>query len=316
MAQSARIVFLAPPSRVTEGLQWELRAVAEHGQWDKALVVVPPLPAEQLQARWRAFGAERAGLWPFTVAGPVADPRALVLAFRHGRWNAITADRRTEWSYAAALDRALGAPRRLAPSADGGPRRDARWGPLTLPVAALIIVVAAIMAGAGTWYAVGQAPAAGLSAAARQSVPPPSAPSRLSLQDGSASASLAPAAAQYPGATAIQAVIGQYFQAINGRDYAAYLATESPANALTAPQFQAGFESTQDSDVLVTGITTAPDGRPAADVTFTSRQQPQDGPDGESCTNWQVTMFFDGSDGNYTIGAPPAGYHASYQACS
>jgi hypothetical protein len=315
MAQSARIVFLAPPSRVTEGLQWELRAVAEHGQWDKALVVVPPVPAEQLQARWRAFGAERAGLWPFTVAGPVADPRGLVLAFRYGRWNVITADRRTEWSYAAALDRALGDPRRLAPSAASRPRPDARWGPLTLPVAALIIVVAAIMAGAGTWYAVGQAPAARLSAAARQSVPPPSAPSSPSLQDGSASASLAPAAAQYSGATAIQAVIGQNFQAINGRDYAAYLATESPGNALTAPQFQAGFESTQDSDVLVTGITTAPDGRPAADVTFTSRQQPQDGPDGESCTNWQVTMFFDGSDGNYTIGASPAGYHASYQAC-
>ena len=338
MAQSALIVFLAPPSRVTEGLQWELRAVAEHGQWDKALVVVPPVPAEQLQARWRAFGAGRAGLWPFTVAGPVADPRALVLAFRYGRWNVITADRRTEWSYAAALDRALGGPRRLAPSAASGPRPDARWGPLTLPVAALIIVVAAIMAGAGTWYAVGQAPAARLSAAARQSVPPPPAPPSPSLQDGSGSAvagtvlgtsasvpprrpaadaaALAPAAARYPGATAIQAVISRYFQAINGRDYAAYLATESPGNALTAPQFQAGFESTQDSDVLVTGITTAPDGRPAADVTFTSRQQPQDGPDGESCTNWQVTMFFDGSAGNYTIGAPPAGYHASYQACS
>jgi hypothetical protein len=336
MAQSALIVFLAPPSRVTEGLQWELRAVAEHGQWDKALVVVPPVPAEQLQARWRAFGAGRAGLWPFTVAGPVADPRALILAFRYGRWNVITADRRTEWSYAAALDRALGGPRQLAPSAASGPRPDSRWGPLTLPVAALIIVVAAIMAGAGTWYAVGQAPAASLSVAARQSVQPPPAPPSPPLQDGSGSASLAPfsapasvppstaadaaalapAAAQYPGATAIQAVISRYVQAINGRDYAAYLATESPGNALTAPQFQAGFESTQDSDVLVTGITTAPDGRPAADMTFTSRQQPQDGPDGESCTNWQVTMFFDGSAGNYTIGAPPAGYHASYQACS
>jgi hypothetical protein len=126
---------------------------------------------------------------------------------------------------------------------------------------------------------------------------------------------LAPAAARYPGAAAIQAVLSQYFQAVNGRDYAAYQATQSPGNAMTAPQFQAGFESTRDSAVLITGITTMPDGRLAADVTFTSRQQPQDGPDGESCTNWHVTMYFDGSADSYTIGAPPNGYKAAYQAC-
>src|SRR6185369_11282459 len=120
MAHSALIVFLAPPSRVTQGLPWELRTVAEHGQLDKALVVVPPVPAEQLQARWRALGAACAGLWPFTVARPLADPRALVLAFRHGRWDVATADTRTEWSYAAALDRVLGGPRRPIPAAAGG----------------------------------------------------------------------------------------------------------------------------------------------------------------------------------------------------
>src|SRR6185369_1178699 len=120
MAHSALIVFLAPPSRVTQGLHWELRTVAEHGQLDKALVVVPPVPAEQLQARWRALGAACAGLWPFTVARPLADPRALVLAFRHGRWDVATADTRTEWSYAAALDRVLGGPRRPIPAAAGG----------------------------------------------------------------------------------------------------------------------------------------------------------------------------------------------------
>jgi hypothetical protein len=99
-------------------------------------------------------------------------------------------------------------------------------------------------------------------------------------------------------------VITEYFQAINDRNYAGYLTTESPDNALTAEQFQAGYESTVDSNVLVTSISTAPDGRLAADVTFTSRQQPQDGPDGESCTDWQVTMFFDDAAGNYTIGMP------------
>jgi hypothetical protein len=338
MAHSALIVFLAPPDRVNRGLEWELRTVAEHGHWDKTLVVVPPVPAEQLQARWRDFGAVCAGLWPFTVPGPVADPRALVLAFRHGRWDVTTADRRTEWSYAAALDQALGDPRRMARSVARGARPGARRGPLTLPVAALIVVVAAIMAGAGTWYALTQAPAAGAAAVMRASAPAsPSTPADSGLADsgladsgladsGLASAppasappaglaSLGPAAALYPGASAIEAVINRYFQAINSRDYAAYQATQSPGIAMTASQFQAGFESTQDSDVLITGITTMPGGQPAADVTFTSRQQPQDGPEGESCTNWHVTIYFDGSAGTYTIGAPPNGYKAAYQAC-
>jgi hypothetical protein len=217
-----------------------------------------------------------------------------------------------------------GHPRRLAPSYARGSQPGGRRGPLMLAVAALIVVAAAVAAGAGTWYAMGRAPAAKLPAVLPSSAPAsPSAPAG-SVPAGSVPASappaglasLTPAAALYPGASAIEAVINRYFQAINGRDYAAYRATQSPGNAMTAPQFQAGFESTRDSDVLITGITTMPDGSPAADVTFASQQQPQDGPDGESCTNWHVTMYFDGSAGTYTIGAPPNGYKASYQACS
>ena len=188
MARSALIVFLAPPDRVTQGRQWELRAVGEHDQWDRALIVVPPVPAEQLQARWRAFWAACAGFWPFTAAGPVADPGALLLAFRHGRWDVTSADRRTEWSYAAALERVLGDPGRLAPAAAREARRGPWPGPLTLPVAALIIAVAAIMAGAGTWYAVDQAPTSQLSVVVRPSGSPSLTPSSPSLQDGSASA--------------------------------------------------------------------------------------------------------------------------------
>jgi hypothetical protein len=328
MARSALIVVGAPPDRVSRELEWELRTVAEHGHWDKTLVVVPPVPAEQLQARWRGFGAVCAGLWPFTVPGPVVDPRALVLAFRHGRWDVTTADQRTEWSYAAALDQALGDPRLMARPVARGAQPGARRGPLTLPVAALIVAVAAVMAAAGTWSALRQAPAARAAAAMRASAPAdPSTPADSGSADsGSAGsgpasappaglASLAPAAALYPGASAIEAVINWYFQAINSHDYAAYQATQSPGVAMTASQFQAGFESTQDSDVLITGITTMPGGQPAADVTFTSRQQPQDGPEGETCTNWHVTMYLDGSAGTYTLGAPLNDYKAAYQAC-
>jgi hypothetical protein len=134
------------------------------------------------------FWAACAGFWPFTAAGPVADPGALMLAFRHGRWDVTSADRRTEWSYAAALERVLGDPGRLAPPGAREARRGPWPGPLTLPVAALIIAVAAVMAGAGTWYAVDQAPASQLSVVVRPSVSPSLAPSSPSLQDGSASA--------------------------------------------------------------------------------------------------------------------------------
>ena len=219
----------------------------------------------------------------------------------------------------ASLQRAtVDNPRRPALGQAGGPAPGARRGWLTLPVAALIIAVAAAAAGAGTWYALMQAPAARGPAVLHPSTP---ASASSSAGSGPASAppaglaSLAPAAALYPGASAIEAVVNRYFQAINGRDYAAYQATQSPGIAMSQSQFQAGFASTRDSDVLITGITTMPGGQPAADVTFTSRQQPQDGPEGESCTNWHVTMYFDGSAGTYTIGAPPNGYKASYQAC-
>jgi hypothetical protein len=214
-----------------------------------------------------------------------------------------------------------------APPQAGGPAPGARRRPLMLAVAVLIIVVAAAAAGAGTWYVVHKAPTARppavvpSSAPARSSGPAASGPAS-SGPTGPASAppaglaSLAPAAALYPGASAIEAVVNRYFQAINGHDYAGYQATQSPGIAMTASQFQAGFESTRDSDVLITGISTMPGGQPAADVTFTSRQQPQDGPEGESCTTWHVTMYFDGGAGTYTIGAPPNGYKAAYQACA
>jgi hypothetical protein len=212
-------------------------------------------------------------------------------------------------------------PHWLAPPQAGGPAPGARRGPWALVAAVLIIAVAAAAAGAGTWYAVGRAPAA--TAPTSPSAPASSGPASSGpASSGPASAppaglaSLAPAAALYPGAGAIEAVVNRYFQAINGRDYAAYQATQSPGIAMTEPQFQAGFKSTRDSNVLITGITTMPGGQPAADVTFTSRQQPQDGPDGESCTNWHVTMYFDGGAGTYTVGAPPNGYKAAYQACS
>ena len=191
-----------------------------------------------------------------------------------------------------------------------------------LPIAALVVLLAAAAGGAGSWYAVRTPSPARL---ARFATTPPAgnspSPSRGGISPSPSRrpavlVSLAPPAALQPGAALVAPVIVAYFRAINSRDYDGYLATQDPGNALTAQQFRAGFRSTQDSGVLVGSIAIGPDGRPAADVTFTSRQQPQDGPEGEACTDWHVTMFFDDRAGTYTLGTPPGDYHASYQACS
>ena len=333
MEQSALIVFVAPPREVTQGLRWEMETVSANQHWDKTLIVVPPVPAQDLQRRWQEFLAACATFGPFTFPPAAENPDALVLASMNGEWTVITAGQRTEWSYSAALNQVLNDSPPPAPL--GGPRAGnasptAARRLLTPPAAAVVVILAGAAA-AGTWYATRQAPAVRESAntlptpsrppASRQPEPKVSRSSPVPSASGQQAARanglvwLSPAAATYPDARSIRSVITEYFQAINNRDYAEYLATRNPGEALTAQQFEAGFRSTKDSNVIVTNIVTAPDGRPEAEVTFTSRQRPQDGPNGESCTNWQVKMFFDGNPGSYAMGAPPAGYAASYQPC-
>lgn len=338
MAECTLIVFLTPPIEVREGLQWELRTVSEHGYWDKTLVVVPPVPANQLRDRWQGFRAACGGFWPFTVTGAVTDSGALTLAFRDDRWRVTRADRRTEWTYGTAFNQVLGHARHPTVTSGRDVRPEAHHRRLAWRPAALIAAAVSVLAvgGLGTWYAVGRIPPAHRLTAATSSsssAPTPSSPVVTSpaspaasqpVTASSAAASSSPpagtvpltdAAAQYPAAAAIQAVVTQYFTAINDRDYGAYLNTQSPENTMTEAQFQAGFRSTQDSDAVITSIMTGSGGRPAADVVFTSRQQPEDGPGGESCTKWRVTLFFDTSTATYTIDTPPASYHAIYQAC-
>ncbi|HZR48617.1 MAG TPA: hypothetical protein VFB06_03780 [Streptosporangiaceae bacterium] len=117
----------------------------------------------------------------------------------------------------------------------------------------------------------------------------------------------------------VAAFLNQYFGAINSHDYQSYRALLSPPlqEGLTQAQFASGYRTTADSAETLTGISTAGDGDLAADVTFTSHQDPADSVDQtQSCTDWAITLFLspDGN-GSYLIDQQPSSYHASYQAC-
>ena len=108
MSRSAVIVFVMPPGKVTNGLSWELQHVSANQYWTKTLIIIPPVRASLLQARWHGFLAACGRLWPFTIPLPTAVPQPLALTFGNDMWTAIRADRQDEWTYSAAIKEALG----------------------------------------------------------------------------------------------------------------------------------------------------------------------------------------------------------------
>ena len=107
MSRSAVIVFIMPPGQVTSGLNWELQQVSAHQYWTKTLIIIPPVRASLLQARWHRFLAACSTAWPFTVPLPTAVPKPLTLTFRNDTWAAVRASRQDEWAYGAAIKEVL-----------------------------------------------------------------------------------------------------------------------------------------------------------------------------------------------------------------
>jgi hypothetical protein len=155
------------------------------------------------------------------------------------------------------------------------------------------------------------------SPAAGRTSPQPSRSPRAS--PGNATVAVAHAAAGNPSAPQVVNLLTKYFTAINSHDYPAYLRLLDPQmqRIETGQRFSTGFRSTTDSGAKLTGLSTAPDGRLAAVVRFTSHQSPADSPDGSACTRWTITLYLTSGDGDggYLIGMPPAGYQASHQTC-
>jgi hypothetical protein len=86
----------------TPGLQWELWRLVERGLLDRVMILFPPVTEYELRGRWQAvapmFGAHSLPLDPAST---------LVVTFDEGRLCAITADRRDEAGYRAAIAHAL-----------------------------------------------------------------------------------------------------------------------------------------------------------------------------------------------------------------
>ncbi|HXC81333.1 MAG TPA: hypothetical protein VNV62_05705 [Trebonia sp.] len=107
MAQAALIVLILPPAAVTDGLTWELDTISASQHWAKTLILIPPVPADALSDRWQAFRDAYGTHWPFSVPLTLDGPGPLALTFGDADWTVLSAWRRHEWAYTAAIKGAL-----------------------------------------------------------------------------------------------------------------------------------------------------------------------------------------------------------------
>jgi len=104
MRQAQRIVMVVGRSA---GVAWELDHLVRNGHLAKTLFVTPPVATLEIRARWDAFCVV-VGQAGVPVARLIDPSAALVLALdAYGRQVGVTARRRDEAAYRAAIDRAF-----------------------------------------------------------------------------------------------------------------------------------------------------------------------------------------------------------------
>jgi hypothetical protein len=133
---------------------------------------------------------------------------------------------------------------------------------------------------------------------------------------GSALVTVAPGLSQNLAAPQVEGVLVKYFTAINDHNFGQYASLFIPEvrQYLTAAGFASGYQTTTDSHGILVGISASGPGV-AAMVTFTSRQTPVPSAGVTACTNWAITVYLQPDGSGLLIAPPPAGYHASAQAC-
>jgi hypothetical protein len=114
------------------------------------------------------------------------------------------------------------------------------------------------------------------------------------------------------------ALLVRHFTDIKERNFGDYFKLYTPKYRATLgdpAKVAEGYRSTEISDVRLTKLSTSGDGRPAATVTFTSKQDAIDGPDEQTCTRWTKGFFLRNVGGKYLIDFPPTTYNIKYVAC-
>lgn len=71
------------------------------------MIIIPPVRASLLKARWHGFLAAGSTAWPFTIPLPTAVPKPLTLTFGNDTWTAVRANRQDEWTHSAAIKEEL-----------------------------------------------------------------------------------------------------------------------------------------------------------------------------------------------------------------
>jgi hypothetical protein len=112
-------------------------------------------------------------------------------------------------------------------------------------------------------------------------------------------------------------LLTRYFSDINSRNFDDYrlLFAQQTRHNLDPQQLAIGYRSTKDTAARLITVATAPDGRAAATVTFTSQQDAADGPDGETCTLWTVDFYIQTENNTEVFGPHPAGYQSQHTPC-
>ncbi|WP_236809105.1 hypothetical protein [Amycolatopsis albispora] len=139
-------------------------------------------------------------------------------------------------------------------------------------------------------------------------------------QPGPPTVEMTPDAAAHPHAEGVRALLQNYFDAINARNYELWktTVTKERAQAKSKVEWEADYNTTRDGSILVYRIEAAGDGRAQALLGFTSTQDPKDGPVDlqEPCIRWHLALPMVLESGVWKLDTVPTGTTPMHERCN